>query len=32
MRLLIGDLPAAQYVLKVETDLGTESVSIRVTK
>jgi hypothetical protein len=32
IRLLLSDLPAAQYMLIVETDLGTESVSIRVTK
>jgi hypothetical protein len=32
IRLLLSDLSAAQYVLKVETALGTESVSIRVTK
>jgi len=32
IRLLLSDLSAAQYVLKAETALGTESVSIRVTK
>jgi hypothetical protein len=30
--LSLSDLPAAQYLLKVETALGTETVSIRVTK
>ena len=32
IRLLLSDLSVAQYVLKAETALGTESVSIRVTK
>jgi len=32
IRLLLSELSAAQYVLTIETALGTESVSIRVTK